>query len=175
MSFLNYITATLKALFVWGGLFELFNIVAAFQGMHVVWGGSFELFNIVAAFRGMHVSPAKHSYAWLPRKCDYRTDTRTERQKDRRQRKWSLCAAMLCRRQKKWHVQYRIQKEQTSSRPGFIYQLGTCINLLWWSVCYLHVLLRGCLGPGEVGPCPCLGLWIFCNTWKVNEKLYRIY
>ena len=25
--------------------------------------------NIVAAFRGMHVSPAKHSYAWLPRKC----------------------------------------------------------------------------------------------------------
>ena len=32
--------------------------------------------NIVAAFRGMHVSPAKHSYAWLPRKCDYRTDTR---------------------------------------------------------------------------------------------------
>ena len=30
--------------------------------------------NIVAAFRGMHVSPAKHSYAWLPRKCDYWTD-----------------------------------------------------------------------------------------------------
>ena len=30
---------------------------------------------VVAAFRGMHVSPAKHSYAWLPRKCDYRTDT----------------------------------------------------------------------------------------------------
>ena len=37
---------------------------------------------IVAAFRGMHVSPAKHSYAWLPRKCDYRTDTRTDRQTD---------------------------------------------------------------------------------------------
>ena len=30
--------------------------------------------NIVAAFRGMQVSPAKHSYAWLPRKCDYQTD-----------------------------------------------------------------------------------------------------
>ena len=30
----------------------------------------------------MHVLPAKHSYAWLPRKCDYRTDTdrRTDRQ-----------------------------------------------------------------------------------------------
>ena len=36
--------------------------------------------NIVAAFRGMHVSPTKHSYARLPRKCDYRTDTRTDRQ-----------------------------------------------------------------------------------------------
>ena len=33
--------------------------------------------NIVAAFWGMHVSPAKHSYAWLPRKCDYRTDRHT--------------------------------------------------------------------------------------------------
>ena len=35
--------------------------------------------NIVAAFLGMHVSPAKHSYVWLPRKCDYRTDTHTQR------------------------------------------------------------------------------------------------
>ena len=34
--------------------------------------------NIVATFRGMHVSPAKHSYAWLPRKCDYRTDGQTD-------------------------------------------------------------------------------------------------
>ena len=49
--------------------------------------------NIVAAFRGMHVSPAKHSYAWLPRKCDYRTD--------RHRTKWSLCATMHCRRHKK--------------------------------------------------------------------------
>ena len=39
-------------------------------------------YNIVAAFRGMHVSPAKHSYAWLPRKCDYRTDRRTHTQTD---------------------------------------------------------------------------------------------
>ena len=40
--------------------------------------------NIVVAFRGMHVSPAKHSYAWLPRKCDYRTDRQTDRQTYRR-------------------------------------------------------------------------------------------
>ena len=33
--------------------------------------------NIVTAFRGMHVLPAKHSYAWLPRKCDYWTDRQT--------------------------------------------------------------------------------------------------
>ena len=69
---------------------------------------------IVAAFRGMHVLPAKHSYAWLPRKCDYLTDRRTDRKTeagqsdpyvplcyagdpDRRRTKWSLCAAILRR------------------------------------------------------------------------------
>ena len=41
-----------------------------------------ERINIVAAFRGMHVSPAKHSYAWLSRKCDYRTDRHTHAQTD---------------------------------------------------------------------------------------------
>ena len=30
----------------------------------------------------MHVSPAKHSYAWLSRKCDYRTDRHTHTQTD---------------------------------------------------------------------------------------------
>ena len=34
----------------------------------------------VAAFQGMDMSPAKHSYAWLPRKHDYRTDTQTDGQ-----------------------------------------------------------------------------------------------
>ena len=34
--------------------------------------------NIEAAFQGMHVSPAKHIYAWQPRKCDYRTDRQTD-------------------------------------------------------------------------------------------------
>ena len=60
--------------------------------------------NIVAAFRGMQLSPAKHSYAWLPRKCAYRTDTQTGRQTDGqtagRRTKSSLCAAMLRRRHK---------------------------------------------------------------------------
>ena len=58
------------------------------------------IINIVATFRGMHVSPAKHCYAWLPRKCDNQTDRHTDRQTDRRRTKWSLCAAMLRRRHK---------------------------------------------------------------------------
>ena len=40
---------------------------------------------IVAAFWGMHLSPAKHSYAWLPRKCDYWTDRQTDAQTEARQ------------------------------------------------------------------------------------------
>ena len=47
----------------------------------------------MAAFRGMHVLPAKQSYAWLPRKCDCRTDGQT----DRCRTKWSLCAVRLRR------------------------------------------------------------------------------
>ena len=56
--------------------------------------------SIVAAFQGMHVSPAKHSFVWLPRKCDYRTDTQTDGRTDRCRTKWSLCAAMLRKRHK---------------------------------------------------------------------------
>ena len=59
------------------------------------------IIKIGAAFRGMHVSPAKHSYAWLPKKCDYRTDRQMDGQTDRRWTKWSLCAVMLRKRHKK--------------------------------------------------------------------------
>ena len=45
------------------------------------WDRPFSI-NIVAAFRGMHVSPAKHGYSRLPRKCDYRTDRHTDRRLD---------------------------------------------------------------------------------------------
>ena len=40
----------------------------------------YQLWKIVAAFRGMHMLPAKHSYTWLPRKCDCGTDRRMDRQ-----------------------------------------------------------------------------------------------
>ena len=36
----------------------------------------------MAALQGMHVSPAKHSYARLPRKCDYRTQRQMQGQTD---------------------------------------------------------------------------------------------
>ena len=49
--------------------------------------------NIVTAFWGMHVLPAKHSYAWLPRKCDYWTDRQMDGQT--RRIKWSLCDATI--------------------------------------------------------------------------------
>ena len=39
--------------------------------------------NIVAAFQWMHVLPTKHNYAWLTRKCDYRTDIHTDGRTDR--------------------------------------------------------------------------------------------
>ena len=49
---------------------------------HVMWMFWRKNWNAVAAFQGLHVLPAKHSYAWLPRKCDYRTDRQTDGQTD---------------------------------------------------------------------------------------------
>ena len=44
--------------------------------------------NIVAAFQGLHVSPAKNSYAWLPRKCDYRSERQTDGRTDGQTDTW---------------------------------------------------------------------------------------
>ena len=64
-----------------------------FQLTQVLWKETYNLFQIceliikhsgsIPRNRGMHVSPAKHSYACLPRKCDYRTDRQTDRMTDR--------------------------------------------------------------------------------------------
>ena len=108
--------------------------------------------NIVAAFQGMHVSPAKHSYAWLPRKCDYRTDSRTDRQTDgqtdRGWTKWSLCAAMLRRRHKNpaivfrsrqnplWHQRRRYHGNHTSFHATLWTSASHCncpIYFVWWT------------------------------------------
>ena len=80
---------------------------------------------IVAAFRGMHLSPTKQSYVWLPKKCDYRTDTRT----DRHQTKWSLCAAML----RRWHNKNMSVstciKTNVGQDPHFSYSLNSIYSL----------------------------------------------
>ena len=60
---------------------------------------------IVAAFQGMHVLPAKHSYAWLPRKCDYRTD-----------RQMPDKVIPMCR--------YALQAKQKQYTPDYSFQQG---------------------------------------------------
>ena len=54
--------------------------------------------NKVAAFQGMHVLPAKHSYECLPLESVTTGQTDRHTGRDRRQTRWSLCAAMLRRR-----------------------------------------------------------------------------
>ena len=72
----------------------------------------------------MHVLPAKHSYVWLPRKRDYRTDTHT----DRRQTKWSLCIAMLLRRHKKyWSLNRFFGLKWSKITLSTLYN-----NIPWW-------------------------------------------
>ena len=103
--------------------------------------------NIVAAFWGMHVSPAKHSYAWLPRKCDYRTHThrQTDGRTDRRWTKWYLCAAMLGR----WH----------KKRYGIWLKCLRCMfDMSYWDVKYnvIYVIcshyVRKAISPLSLGP-----------------------
>ena len=70
----------------------------------------------MAAFWRMHVSPAKHSHEWLPRKCDYRTDTRTDRQKP--VKVFPLCCYALQVTQK-WMCLWN-----TNAPSGNIVQIG---------------------------------------------------
>ena len=110
----------------------------------------------MAAFRGMHVSPAKHpcSYAWLlvPRKCDYQTDTRT----DRRRTKCSLCAAMLRRRHKNWEmlqIRHKIGKYSLFEMEQAVY-MGAGAAVAEW--------LNSWLAEQEDrGSIPGLATWIF--------------
>ena len=85
--------------------------------------------NIVAAFRGMHVSPAKHSYAWLPRKCDYRTDTHTDRQTPDKVIPMCRYASQATQKQSphkndpykstlRWHKTVFILREETDKTKG---------------------------------------------------------
>ena len=67
----------------------------------------------------MHVSPAKHSSAWLPRKCDYQTDTLTDRQTDRQMpdKVIPMCRFASQATQKLWLKSLHIQKIHSSVCP----------------------------------------------------------
>ena len=54
------------------------HAVCIYKRRKKIWGE-----NKAAEFLGMHMSPVKQSYAWLPRKCDYLTDTQTDIRMDR--------------------------------------------------------------------------------------------
>ena len=121
---------------------------------------------IVAAVQGMHVSPAKHSYAWLPIKCDYWTDRLT----DRRRTKWSPCAAMLRKATQKLWMPLR----------------KWSISLTQWDCMQNHcdrcnesVTLMKCLGfhnltPGSVGKSLWLNYKLKCPTRWVSTTAYGV-
>ena len=72
----------------------------------------------------MNVSPAKHSYAWLPHNTHRRTDWRWT--------KWSLCAAMLRRRHKNYVIR----------RPFYCFRGQNMWSAIqrWWNLqsCSYH-------------------------------------
>ena len=80
---------------------------------------------IVTEFRGMHVLPAKHSYVWLPRKTDYRTDREADRQTDRHMHRQNPIAVLF-------HLSYRcmLHKEWKT--------LSQCFPICLTIVCYIR-------------------------------------
>ena len=108
----------------------------------------------VAAFRGMHVSPTKHRYVWLPRK--WQAHRQTDRHRDRRQTKWSLCAPMLRRRHKNC-VTFKIFKKTNDYWNCRKLTWGIIINIEFiWCLTKpaLTVLICSCLISSPLPPIP---------------------
>ena len=78
----------------------------------------------MGAFRGMHVLPAKHCNAWLPRKCDYRTDAHT----DRRQTKWPLVPLWFAGDTINWRD---LQHGDFILPPHYGFQYLPCSTVAW--------------------------------------------
>ena len=112
---------------------------------------------IVAAFRGMHVSPAKHSYAWLPTKSDYRTDRQTNRQApDYKNLPW------LCTGTGKFTGVSKICSPQRSLRNR-----GPCKSLtLRWISLSLYKLMVDYFSPTALNPHNKTPLFPFKNYFK---------
>ena len=102
----------------------------------------------MTAFRGKHVSPAKHSYAWLPRMCDCWTDRHTDGHTDAGQSDPYL--AVLINR-----VLYQIQV--TALLPFFLSILHMLLQLskimLWITVKLLLAIVMSIIfGPLKTLP-----------------------
>ena len=126
--------------------------------------------NIVAAFRGMHVSPVKHSCAWLPRKCDYLTDTRTDGHTHRQtpDKVISMCGYALHATQKPRSSEQEPPPPILSSClliGGFIIQTTTLpdISVTWWKPRPWNVLLADWLRYLIIQTTP---LPDISNTWE---------
>ena len=115
--------------------------------------------NIVAAFLGMHVSPVKHSYM-----RDYQegvstgqTHRHTDRQTDRRQTNWSLCATVtMLRRRHKNLLNFRNFRNFRKSSSRHMLNLNVnrenwCIITVAWTIVYHG---RHSWTPGNRSPHP---------------------
>ena len=131
----------------------------------------------MAAFQWMHLSPVKHRYVWLPRKCDYRKDRHADGRRDRRRTKWSLCAAMLRRRQNKYPTQlWNVNYGQLLTRmAAFLHVLPVKHTYVWLPRKYDYRKDRHADGKTDRRRTK----WSLCATmlhrWHKNQILMTLY
>ena len=116
----------------------------------------------IVAFQVMHVSPTNYSDGWQPRKCDYRTYT--DKRTDRRWTKWSLCAVLLRRRQKKTRMA-AFQVKLSSLKKFF--EVGPILPAMHSFCCCSHSVLKSSLNKGA----PLILLYIsHGRIWPINNN-----
>ena len=103
----------------------------------------------------MHVSPAKHSYAWLPRKCDYRTDTHTHTDRQTPDKVIPMCRYASQATQKtailpENFVKFHSGKILTASWQFLLTHLALVVDVLSWLL-WLHELFNNCIYESSTG------------------------
>ena len=103
----------------------------------------------------MHASPGKHSYAWLPRKCDYRTNRHMDRQTP--DKIIPMCPYALQATQLDKHTNKQIL--QKSDFAHFLLQVfstvsNTMVTSLPFSECFY--------------PCPCVR--VSCRRFTISDS-----
>ena len=117
----------------------------------------------------MHVSPVKHSYAWLPRKCDYRTDrqdTQTGRQTP--DKVIPMCCYALQAIQKSFKEVHKWQALWeycwSNNCPTYPNKLAfRHIQDMWLSMCCFDVIL--------LWRHNCKTIWRAIWLWRHNVKV----